>query len=70
MKVENLHARMCVEKYIEREHTITKFAPKYLIGGETVNILYSELKLRSTEKMLQSDRKIAFENTATSHDYH
>ncbi|CAH2099220.1 unnamed protein product [Euphydryas editha] len=27
-------AQKCVEKYNEFEHAITKFAPKYLLGGE------------------------------------
>ncbi|CAF4882062.1 unnamed protein product [Pieris macdunnoughi] len=36
-------AQKCVEKYNETEHTVTKFAPKYLLEGENVNILPCEL---------------------------
>jgi len=59
----------CVEKYNETEHTVTKFAPKYLSEGENVNILPQELKSKCTDKDLGRDRKLALENTKKSHDY-
>lgn len=62
-------AQKCVEKYNETEHTVTKFAPKYLLEGENVNILPNELKSTSTKEILERDRKIAFENTKKSHEY-
>lgn len=62
-------AHKCVEKYNETEHTVTKFAPKYLLEGENVNILPHELKSRCTEENLKKDRKVALENTIKSHNY-
>lgn len=62
-------AQRCVEKYNETEHTITKFAPKYLLEGENVSILPPELNRRCSEEDLKRDRKLAFENTIKSHNY-
>lgn len=62
-------AKECVEKYNETEHTVTKFAPKYLLEGDNVNILPPELKTISTKQNLEKDRKLAFENTIKSHNY-
>lgn len=62
-------AQKCVEKYNETEHTVTKFAPKYLLEGENVNILPPELKSRSTKEDLEKDRKLAIKNTIKSHNY-
>lgn len=59
-------ANKCVEKYNETEH---KFAPKYLLEGENVNVLPFELKSRCTKEDLKRDRKIALENTIKSHNY-
>lgn len=61
-------AQKCVEKYNETDHTVTRFAPKYLLEGENVSILPSELKSRCTKEILERDRKIAFENTMRSHE--
>lgn len=62
-------AQKCVEKYNETEHTVTKFAPKYLLEGDNVNILPLELKVKCTKEDLKRDRKLAFENTIKSHNY-
>ncbi|XP_045449842.1 uncharacterized protein LOC123658471 [Melitaea cinxia] len=62
-------AHKCVEKYNETEHTVTKFSPKYLLEGENVNILPTELKSRSTKEDLKRDRKLALQNTINSHNY-
>ncbi|KPJ11799.1 Retrotransposable element Tf2 155 kDa protein type 1 [Papilio machaon] len=62
-------ARICVDKYNETEHTVTKFAPKYLLEGENVSILPIELKSKFTEQHLENDRKLALENTLKSHNY-
>lgn len=62
-------AQKCVEKYNETEHTVTRFAPKYLLEGENVNILPLELKARHTREDLKRDRKLALKNTIKSHNY-
>jgi len=62
-------AQKCVEKYNETEHTVMKFAPKYLLEGENVNVLPLELKTRCTKEDLKRDRKLALKNTITSHNY-
>lgn len=62
-------AQKCVEKYNETEHTITKFAPKYLLNGENVSILPQELKSTHTKEDIERDRKLAFTNTINSHNY-
>lgn len=62
-------AQKCVEKYNETEHTVTKFAPKYLLEGENVNILPLELKSRFTKEDLKRDRKLALKYTIKSHNY-
>jgi len=58
-----------VEKYNGTEHTVTKFAPKYLLEGENLNVLPLELKKRCTKEVLKRDRKLAFKNTIKSHDH-
>ncbi|XP_026671416.1 uncharacterized protein LOC113464661 [Ceratina calcarata] len=37
-------AQICTEKYNETEHTVTGFAPKYLLQGKNLSILPHELK--------------------------
>ncbi|KAK7871567.1 hypothetical protein R5R35_010364 [Gryllus longicercus] len=61
-------AKKAVEKYNETEHTVTKFAPKYLLEGRNINILPHELKEKTTTENLERDRKIALENTKKSHN--
>jgi len=62
-------AQKCVEKYNKTEHTVTKFAPKYLLEGENLNILPLELKSKCTKEDLKKDRKLALKNTMISHNY-
>lgn len=62
-------AQKCVKRYNETEHTVTRFAPKYLLEGENVNILPLELKSSCTKEDLKRDRKIALDNTIKSHNY-
>ncbi|XP_072392450.1 uncharacterized protein [Diabrotica undecimpunctata] len=62
-------AQKCVKKYNETEHTITKFAPKYLIEGENISILPHELSSKVSHADLELDRTIALENTKKSHNY-
>lgn len=61
-------AQECVRRYNETEHTVTGFAPKYLMEGESVNILPHELKTNCTNEDLGRDRKLAYENTKKSHN--
>ena len=62
-------AQNCVDKYNETEHTVTKFAPKYLLEGDPVNILPPELQTTCNKRDLTRDRKYALENTIKSHNY-
>lgn len=62
-------AQKCVEKYNKTEHTVTKFAPKYLLEGENLNILPLELKSKCTKEDLKKDRKLALKITMISHNY-
>lgn len=61
-------AQECVRRYNETEHTVTGFAPKYLMEGESVSILPHELKTYCTDEDLKRDRKLAYENTKKSHN--
>jgi len=63
-------AHECVNIDNDTEHSVTGFAPRYLLDGTDVTILPSELKKkRKTEIDWKKDRKIALENTVKSHDY-
>lgn len=42
-------AHECVKKYNETEHTVTGFAPEYLLNGTNVTVVPKELKQEYTE---------------------
>lgn len=64
-------AHECVQKYNETEHTVTGFAPSYLLNGKDVSILPDELRKeeKDTEEKWIQDRKTALKNTRKSHEY-
>ena len=62
-------AKKCVDKYNEIEHSVTNFAPKYLLDGTDVTILPKELKINKKEDNWIEDKRIALENTIKSHNY-
>ncbi|XP_047519595.1 uncharacterized protein LOC125059273 [Pieris napi] len=62
-------ARECIEKYNETEHSVTGFAPKYLLDGTNVSILPNELKIIEGEDKWIADKRLALENTIKSHKY-
>ncbi|CAF4784537.1 unnamed protein product [Pieris macdunnoughi] len=62
-------ARECIEKYNETEHSVTGFAPKYLLDGTNVSILPNELKIIEGEDKWIADKILALENTIKSHKY-
>ncbi|KMQ86187.1 retroelement polyprotein [Lasius niger] len=62
-------AQECVNKYNDTEHSVTGFAPRYLLDGTNVTVLPNELKLKKPERDWLKDRKIALENTIKSHNY-
>lgn len=62
-------ARECIHKYNETEHSVTGFAPKYLLDGTNVSILPNELKVIEKEEKWITDKRLALENTIKSHKY-
>lgn len=62
-------AQNCIKKYNETEHTVTGYAPTYLLNGTDVTILPNELKPKKTETDWIRDRKKALANTLQSHNY-
>lgn len=44
-------AHMCTKQYNDTEHTVTKFAPSYLMNGTDVTVLPRELKQDNSEKI-------------------
>lgn len=62
-------ARECIQKYNETEHSVTGFAPEYLLNGTNVSILPNEIKTIQKEDRWIADRRLALENTIKSHKY-
>lgn len=62
-------AQNCVKKYNETEHTVTGYAPTYLLNGTDVTILPNELKSKKTENNWIHDKQKALANTLRSHNY-
>ena len=62
-------AHNCVKQYNETEHTVTGFAPKYLLHGTNISLLPTELKHKTSDSDLIQDRKRAMDNTIRSHNY-
>ncbi|CAK1593677.1 unnamed protein product [Parnassius mnemosyne] len=62
-------AHNCVSKYNDTEHTVTGFAPRYLLDGTDVTIVPNELKQGKRIEEWIEDRKKALQNTIKSHNY-
>lgn len=62
-------AQECVNKYNDTEHTVTGFAPKYLLYGTDVTLIPKELKQDVQKENWIKDRETAIENTKKSHAY-
>lgn len=62
-------AQDCVKKYNRTEHTVTKFAPEYLLYGTDVTILPNELKGEKLRTNWDKDKQKAVQNSITSHNY-
>lgn len=56
-------AQKCVETYNRTDHTITKFAPKYVLEGENVSILPEKSQTKCIDTDLKRDRKLALSLT-------
>lgn len=62
-------AHECVEKYNTTEHSVTGFAPKYLLEGSDISILPKELKQNIKRDKWLKDRQTALDNSIRSHNY-
>lgn len=62
-------ARECIEKYNETEHTVTGFAPVYLLEGKVTSILPRELRQPLDTKTWIKNRQQALERSIRSHAY-
>ncbi|KAK2575226.1 hypothetical protein KPH14_012691 [Odynerus spinipes] len=62
-------ARECINKYNETEHSVTGFAPAYLLEGKNTSTLPQELRREINRESWIRDRKTALERTITSHTY-
>ncbi|XP_067205405.1 uncharacterized protein [Linepithema humile] len=62
-------ARECVQKYNETKHSVTGFAPSYLMNGTNVSILPQELRKKITEQDWIRDKETALKNSIRSHEY-
>lgn len=62
-------AHNCVDRYNNTDHSITGFAPRYLLDGTDVSFIPNELKLKKEADDWIRDRKFALERTIKSHEY-
>jgi len=62
-------AHDCIDKYNNTEHTVTSFAPKYLMEAKNVSLLPNELLREKTKIEWIRDRKIALQKSMKSHSY-
>jgi len=62
-------AHECVQKYNETKHSVTGFAPSYLMNGTDTSILPKELKKKITEQDWIRDKETALKNSIRSHEY-
>lgn len=62
-------AQECVSKYNDTIHSVTGFAPSYLLYGTDDTMLPRELKQQKSISDWTRDRKTALENTIKSHNY-
>lgn len=61
-------AHNCTKMYNETGHTVTGFAPKYLMEGADIRVLPEELNEEKTNNLML-DRETAVENIRKSHNY-
>lgn len=59
-------AHECVKQYNDSPHTVTRFAPSYLMSGKHVQIIPETI---SPPSDITVDRKLAFDNTIRYHNY-
>lgn len=63
-------AEECRNRYNETNHSVTGFSPKYLLFGESTDMLPDEVKEKQLlTKSLEEDRKIALQRSIKSHKY-
>lgn len=63
-------AEECRNRYNETNHSVTGFSPKYLLYGESTDLLPPELKDKLLfTRNLEEDRKLAFQRSRKSHEY-
>lgn len=62
-------AHECIEKYNSTEHTVTGFAPKYLLYGTNVTIIPKEMKDGKSRDEWIQDKETALQKTIISHNY-